>query len=114
MFAITADAGGDAQDGAAAVAFEREGVLERVDDGLDPLAHAAQLAEPPRLAFAVGAHEVCLQAGHEVLELLAGESFVGEDRVAVEVQAAQHLGGHFALAEVGGCELEAGGVPQLL
>src|SRR5579875_823413 len=48
------DAGGDAQDGATAVAFEREGVLEGVYDRFDPLAHAAELAEPRRLASAVG------------------------------------------------------------
>jgi hypothetical protein len=38
-----------------AVALQRELVLELVEDRLDPLPNAAQVAEPRRLVAAVGA-----------------------------------------------------------
>src|SRR5215218_11179707 len=66
------DAGGDAAEGSAAVAFERELVFERVEDRFDPLARAAERAEAERLVVAVGAHEPAAEIGDELLELASG------------------------------------------
>jgi hypothetical protein len=51
------DAGVDAGQGAAAVAFERELPYEGVDDGLDPPALPGELPEPGGLVPAVGAEQ---------------------------------------------------------
>src|SRR6516225_9049544 len=84
------DAGGEGEDAladacpdsfwaVAAVQFERELALGGVDDRLDPLADAAELAEPGLLVFAVGADEHGVQRGNGLLEFAAGESFVADD-----------------------------------
>src|SRR3954449_3684561 len=52
------DAGEQSGHGVRAVAFERELTFDRVDDRLDPLAHAAKAAEARLLAFAVGAQKL--------------------------------------------------------
>ena len=51
------DAADQAGHGVSAVAFERELALDRVDDRLDPLAHAAKAAQAPRFVLAVRAQE---------------------------------------------------------
>jgi hypothetical protein len=48
------DAGGDAEDGAAAVALERECVFEGVVGRFDPLAYPSELPEPGWLALRSG------------------------------------------------------------
>src|SRR5438046_9443987 len=62
-----ADAGGDAERGAAAVTLEREGVLERVDDRLDPLADAAEVAEAGWLVLAGAPGGVRATGEHEAV-----------------------------------------------
>src|SRR3989304_6403150 len=51
------DAGDEALEGAGAVALERELVLARVDDRLDPLAHATERAEAGLFGGAGGAQQ---------------------------------------------------------
>jgi len=53
------DAGVDPLQGASAVVFEGELALEGVDDGLDPVAVADELAVADGFVTAVGAHQVC-------------------------------------------------------
>src|SRR5215207_6228339 len=52
---------------ATTVLLEVELVLGGVVDRLDPLAHAAELAEPGLLVFAVGAHERGFKGGDDLL-----------------------------------------------
>src|ERR1035437_1417411 len=87
------DAGDQAGHGVRTVAFERELAFDRVDDRLDPLANAAELAESGLLVFAVRASEDRAQLEHQRFELFAGESLVGDHGVTVEVDAREHLGG---------------------
>src|SRR3954454_9366240 len=47
------------------------------------------------------------ERGHVGLELGAREAFVAHDGVAIEVDAVEHFGGHDALGDVRGRELEA-------
>ena len=70
-----------------AMMFEAELVLGGVVDRLDPLADAAELAEPRLLVLAVGAHERGVEGRDDVLEL-AGKALVGDDDLA----AGQQLG----------------------
>src|SRR6266516_2247333 len=81
------DAGDQAGHRVGAVALERELALERVDDRLDPLAHAAQPAKASGLVFAVGAQKEGTELSHQRLEVLAGEALVGDHGVAVKVNA---------------------------
>src|ERR1700674_5018067 len=74
-----ADAGPDAFGDVAAVVFEGELAFERVVNRLDPLAHSAELAEPFGFVFAVGADELRVERGDDLLELLAGETLVADD-----------------------------------
>jgi hypothetical protein len=76
------DADPDALDGMGAVAFQTELVFEGVEDRLDPLANAAQVAEPPRLISPVGADQPRLQLGDQLGEGAAGQAFVGQDNHA--------------------------------
>ena len=74
-----ADAGPDAFGDVAAVVLERELALGGLVDRLDPLADAAELAEPGLLVFAVGADERGVQSRDCLLELGSGEAFVADD-----------------------------------
>ena len=75
-----ADARPDALRGVAAVALERELALEGVVDRLDPLTDAAQRTEARRLVLAVGSDELGAErVSDELLELGAGEAFVGDE-----------------------------------
>src|SRR5215218_5848385 len=69
-----------------AVLFERELALERVVDRLDPLADPAERPEALALALAVGADELRVEAGDDLLELVAGEALVGDDDLAAGEQ----------------------------
>src|SRR3990170_3349302 len=71
------DAGSETGEGAGAVSFERELVLAAPDDRFDPLADAAEVAVPLGLVAAVGAQQAAAQLEAELLELGAGEAFVG-------------------------------------
>lgn len=74
------DAGVDAVQGAPAVVFEGELAFEGVDDGLDPLPVAGQLAEPGWFVLAVGADRVGVEfVADEGFEVSAGEALVAED-----------------------------------
>src|SRR4051812_49638832 len=59
--------------------FERELALGGLVDRLDPLADPAELAESGLLVAAVGSDEGGIEFVHGVLELAAGEPFVGDD-----------------------------------
>jgi len=90
------DAGDEAGDGVGSVVFERELAFDRVDDGLDPLPGAAEVAEAGWFVFAVGAQEDRSQFARQGFELSAGEAVVGDHGGAVEVDPLQHLGGDVA------------------
>src|SRR5215218_6336831 len=66
------DAGADAGQGSPAVGFEGELALAGPDDRFDPLAHRAQGAVAVGFVAAVGPEEVRAEAGHDLLELVAG------------------------------------------
>src|SRR5579864_1115077 len=74
-----ADAGPDAFGDVGAVIFERELALGGVDDRFDPLAAAGELAMAGLFVIAVGAAQAEVQRGDDLLELAAGEAFVGDD-----------------------------------
>src|ERR687897_200207 len=89
----------------ATVQFQRELALGGVDDRLDPLADAAELAEPRRLVAAVGADERGIERGDDLFELFAGEAFVADDDLAaaehpVAASAFEHRRGDVALGLV--------------
>src|ERR1019366_8177232 len=97
-----ADARPDAFGDVAAVVFERELAFERVVDRLDPLTHTAELAEPFGFAFAVGADELRVKRGDDLLELLAGEAFITDDELLageqpVAARLVEHRRGDLAL-----------------
>src|SRR5215211_1679095 len=100
------DASGDAAEGATAVTFERELVLERVEDRFDPLAGATERAEAQRLVLSVGAHEPATEISHELLELAPGKALVGEHDAPFDRHALEDLGGRLALGHIGRRELE--------
>src|SRR5438445_7878154 len=100
------DPGAQAGQGMGAVALRGELVLELVEDRLDPLAHATEVAETSRLAAAVWAQEGSAEEGDELFDLSAGEPFVADHRVAVEVDSFEHPGDDLALGLVGGGQLE--------
>src|SRR5215218_1817868 len=100
------DPDSQAVDGVGAVAFQAELVFEGVEDGLNPLADPAQVAEPVRLITTVGTAQGGVQASHELVELPSRQPLVGQDDHA----RAQHplAGGtvhqdlgRLALAELG-------------
>src|SRR5215211_6359157 len=68
-----------AVDGVGAVAFQAELVFEGVEDGLNPLADPAQVAEPVRLITTVGAAQGGGQASHELVELPSRQPLVSQD-----------------------------------
>jgi hypothetical protein len=68
-----ADARPDPFGDVAAVILERELALGGVDDRLDPLADAAERAEALGLALAIGADELRVERGDDLLKLLSGE-----------------------------------------
>src|SRR5918995_4368802 len=74
-----ADADKDPAQGAAAMLFQPELVLEGVDDRLDPLAHPAQRPEPGWLILAVGADQEGAQPSDVAFELGPGQALVGQD-----------------------------------
>ena len=96
------DAADEAGEGAAAVAFERELVFERVEGRFDPLADAAERAEAWLFVFAVGAQQPAAERGDVLLELGAGEAFVGDHDLAAaastrsSISAATTRSGAFA------------------
>src|SRR4051794_25162606 len=100
------DTDADAGDGSAAVAFERELALAGPDDRFDPLADGTKGAVAARLVLAVGPQKARAGAGHVSLELLAREALVGDDGVALQRDAFEHLGRDLALWGIGGCQLQ--------
>ena len=77
------DAGVDPGEDAAAVLFEGELAFRGVEDRLDPLPDAGELAEPDGLVLAVRAHQVGAEfVAEEGPELGAGEALVAQDDVA--------------------------------
>src|SRR5581483_2984332 len=107
-----ADAGPDAGEGAAAVAFERELAFGGVDDRFDPLADTAEGAEARRFVAAVGPQQAGRERAGDLLELLAGEAFVGDDELVTAERAAsahplEQRRRHLAFGLVGRGETEA-------
>src|SRR3990170_40215 len=100
------DAGHEALQGTGAVALERELVLASVDDRLDPLADAAERAEARWFVAAVRTQQLAAAGGDELLELVAGEAFVGNDSLAWLKRSLEQLRSDLALGGVGGRELE--------
>jgi hypothetical protein len=99
------DADPHALDGVGAVAFQAELVFEGVEDGLDPLADPAQVAEPVRLITAVRAGQPRVQATHELVKLASRQALVGQDDHAraqhtLAGSAVQQDLGRLALAEL--------------
>ena len=100
------DAGHEAGHRDGAVVLDGELAFEGVEHGLDPLADRAERPETRGLVFAVRAHEDRAELVHELFEVAAGEAFVGDHGLAVELDAGEHLGGDLALAEVRGGQFE--------
>lgn len=71
-----------------AVVFEAEVATEGLEDGLDPLADAAEFPEPGLFVLALRSHQVCSDAfGDEPFEMTAGEDdMIVEDQVVVVAQ----------------------------
>ena len=82
-----ADPGPDACRNVAAVILERQLALGGLIDRLDPLADAPELAEARGLVLAVRADERGVKGGDDLLELLAGEAFVGDDNLLHDLVA---------------------------
>src|SRR3954447_13814253 len=101
------DAGAEALDGASAVGFEGELALAGPEHRFDPLAHGAERSVTMGLVLAIGSEEPRAKGGDVLLEVGAGEAFIGHDGVAMKVDAVEHLGRYDALGDVGGGELEA-------
>src|SRR3954449_10631239 len=101
------DAGAEALGGASAVVFEGELALTGPEHRFDPLAHGAERSMAAGLVLAIRPEEARAECGHVLLEVGAGEAFVGHDGVAVKVDAVEHFSGHDTLGDVGGGELEA-------
>jgi hypothetical protein len=88
--------------GAAAVLFQAELALERLEDALDPLPEAAQRAVPAWLISAVGSQQPGAVGGDQLLEVAAGQALIGQDDQARTQPAAlmvQHGRHDFALAQ---------------
>src|SRR5680860_609705 len=100
------DSGADSAECARAVGLEAELAFAGPEHRLDPLADRPKRSVAAGLVLAVGAQEAGAEASHELLELLTREALVGDDGVALELHAGEHLGRHLALADVGGGELE--------
>src|SRR5437764_10691471 len=100
------DADADAGDCASAVRFEGELAFAGPDDAFDPLPDWSQRAVAAGFVFAVGAQEAAAEVGHEFFKLLAGEAFVGEHGVAVELDTPHQLTSDLALGNIGWGELE--------
>ena len=67
--------------------LEPQLALEAVENGLDPLADAAELPEAGFFVLAVRPHQVGAEVlGDEPLEVPAGEALVGEDDLPVADQ----------------------------
>src|SRR4051812_41707080 len=81
-------------------------VFERVEGRFDPLPDATERAEAWRLVAAVGAQQPAAKGCDVVLELSAGEAFVGDHGLAWLEHALGHLGGQEPLGRVRGGELE--------
>jgi hypothetical protein len=67
--------------GVPAVQLQGQLALGGLVDRLDPLTHGAQGAEARPLVAAIGTHEHGVEAGDRPLELLPGETLVGNDRL---------------------------------
>src|ERR671922_216091 len=100
------DADADAGDGPAAVAFERQLALAGPKHRLDPLTDRAERAVAARLVLAVGPQQAGAEAGDVLLELLAREALVGDDGIALQRDAFEHLGRDLALGRIGGRQPE--------
>src|SRR5688500_5266231 len=87
---VVPDAGRERED---ALADAAGLAVVRVVGGLVPVADPAERPEALALALAVGANGLRIEAGDELLELVAGESLVG----AVVLPAAEQLAGAGAL-----------------
>src|SRR5215211_7846168 len=101
------DAGDDAAERARPVALERELLLERLEDRLDPLPGAAERPEARLLVLAVGAHQATAVVGDEALEVAAREALVAEHDAPLDRDPLEDLGRRPALGNVGRRELEA-------
>jgi len=94
----------DTGQGAAAVAFQPQLVFEGVEGALDPLTPATQRPVPARLISTVGTQQHRAMGGDQLLEVAAGEAFVGHDDQPWPQPAAlvvQHGRDHLALAQLG-------------
>ena len=106
------DAGDEALEGAGAVALERELVLARVDDRLDPLAHATERAEAGLFVGAVGAQQSRSGGADDLLELGSGKALVDDQRLPGLERPLEQRERDLALGRVGGGELEGDGIPS--
>jgi hypothetical protein len=81
--------------------------IEGADDGLDPLPHPGQVAEPALFVLAVGAGQQHVDlVGRVAFHLQAGQALVRQDDHLVAQRPdvtgmAEQVGGHVALAELG-------------
>lgn len=96
--------------------FKAELALEGVEDGLDPLADAAELPEPGFLVLAVRPHQVGAEVlGDEPLKVQSGETLVGKDELPVADQVVvvvQQGLGDFAFPELGIGRPQMTGMPS--
>ena len=106
------DAGDEALEGAGAVVLERELVLARVDDRLDPLAHATERAEAGLFVGAVGAQQSRSGGADDLLELGSGKALVDDQRLPGLERPLEQRERDLALGRVGGGELEGDGIPS--
>ncbi len=100
------DAGAQALGRAAAVGFEGELAFAGPEHRFDPLTDGAERSVAVRFASAVGAQQTRAETVDDLFELFAGEALVGENGVAVQRDAPEHLGGDDPLTDVGGGQLK--------
>src|SRR5680860_824368 len=98
--------GADALQGPSAVGFEGELSLAGPEPRFDPLAHRSERPVASRFVLSVGSQEVRSEACHLGFEVFAREALVGNDGIALELDAGEHLARHLALADVAGGKFE--------
>src|SRR3990170_1478696 len=100
------DAGDEALQGAGAVSLERELVLAGVEDRLDPLPNPSERAEAGFLVTAVGTQHARSVRVDDLLELLAGEALVDDERLTGLERPLEEPERALALGRVGGGQLK--------
>jgi hypothetical protein len=91
--------------GACAVSFEVELAFQRLVDRLDPLARSTEVVAAESLVLAVWPLQSQARVVGESFEVVAGESFVGQQDLAVlqkVVVVFEQGGQHLAFTDLGG------------